>query len=449
MNKVVRAIRIGIPIVAFAVFSLWLLQQPELFSVSTVFAVCSACLFTMTLTTAVSRFIASVAEAEASPMPTSDTSRERLTAWSVLLLFGIAVTLFEFVTVYLLSGSDADFLHSFSNLYYRSDVAHYMGIAKDWYAREGDERLRLVFLPLYPLMVRALTFTEDYFWGAFITSQLFSFLCLIAAYELFRLDMDALSAIACARILFLLPGAAFLRVPMSESLFLFLSLMAVYFARTRRFLPAGLFTALSAFTRSLGILLLGLLFIEMLFVFQDAFRKNGRTALRLLPPYAVCLLVGCCGTLAYLVINWQVSGSPLTFLTYQQENWNQRLGLFFSTAAYQSEYAMLYLRNGDLDSVLSLSIPNLLCSFGALGLLFADRKKMRISYLLWSLAYFAISIGATWLLSAPRYLAMLFPLAISLRRLCKGPSAKWGLEGALLLGQTAYLLMLAADMYVY
>ena len=361
----------------------------------------------------------------------------------------MAVSLFEFVAVYLLSGADLSFWSSFRELYYRSDVAHYMGIAKDWYVQAGDERFRLVFLPLYSLATRALTWNGDYFLGAFITAQLFSLACLPAAYELFRLEGDRRHAMACARLLFLLPGAAFLRTPMSESLFLLLTMLAVYAARRQRFLLAGLLTALSAFTRSLGILLLGLVFVEMLFAFRDAQRRDVRAALRLLPKYAGCLLLSCCGTLAYLIINWQVSGSPFTFLTYQRENWTQQLGWFFNTAAYQTDYALYYYQEGDMEALLSLSLPNLICCFGALGLLCADRKRMRISYLLWALTYFALSVGATWLLSGPRYLAMLFPLAPVLYRTANTPRREVALDAVLLLSQTVYLLMLALDMCVY
>lgn len=449
MNKLVRAIRIGIPALAVAVFCLWLQSRANPLSLGTVFALLSICLFTLALVSALSRLAASAVENQAVLPESADTKRERFSAWAVLLGFGVAVSAFEFVLVYLLSKSSSDFLNSFFDLYYRSDVAHYMGIAKDWYVPEGDERLRLVFLPLYSLAIRLLTWHGNYFQGAFLAAQLFSLLCLPAAYEMFRLDMNHPAAMACARILYLLPGAAFLRVPMSEGLFLFLTLLAVYAARNRRFWLAGFLTALSAFTRSLGVLLLGLLFIEMGFAFVDAWHQDRRSSLPLIPKYAGCLLLGCVGTLLYLVINWQVSGSPFTFLTYQRENWTQELGLFFNTAAYQSEYALSYYRAGDWESVLSLSLPNMICCFAALGLLCADRKRMRVSYLLWALVYYAVSVGATWLLSGPRYLAMLFPLAPALKHFAKKPLHEAILETLLLLGQTVYLLMLALNMFVY
>ncbi len=449
MKKATRTIEIGVIVLAVLVFGLWLYQQETVLSVGTAFALVSLSLFALTLTASLTRFVRIFTKTEPSSFSEPDTMRIRLSAWGLLLVFGLTVTLFQYIAVYLIADPGTTFQRSFRFLYYRSDVAHYMAIARDWYVPEGDERLRLVFLPLYPLAVRAFTLSVDYFWGAFTAAQVFSLLCLPAAYELFRLDTDRRGAMTCARILFLLPGAAFLRVPMSEGLFLLVTLLAVYFARRERFILAGLFTALSAFTRSLGILLLGLLFIEMLLVFLREYKADRSRAFRLLPRCAVGLLLGCCGTLAYLAVSWTVSGSPFTFLTYQRENWNQRLGLFFNTAAYQIEYGLMYLQNGDMKMALSLSLPNLLCGFAVLGLLYADRKRMRLSYLLWSLVYFALSMGATWLLSGPRYLAMVFPLALTLHQPGRRKAAELGLEAALLLSQTAYLLMLALDMSVY
>ena len=449
MNQPVRVIRIVVPVLCCAVFGWWLSKQDSILSLGTLSALLSAGLFALTLTAALSRLAEGRFDGGLPSCSAQDTPRQRLGAWSLLVGFGVAVTLGQYVVVYLLSYPHGDFLHSFHLLYYRSDVAHYMGIARHWYVNAGDERLRLVFLPLYPLAVQLTTWHGDYFTGALMAAQVFSLALLPAAYELFRVDLDRRSAMACALLLFLLPGAAFLRVPMSESLFLFLTLLGVLFARKKRFLLAGLFTALSALTRSLGVLLLGLLFLEMLSSFLDEYRKDKQAALRLVPGYIASLLLGCCGTAFYLFINWQVSGHPLTFLTYQRENWNQQLGFFFNTASYQVEYALMYWNSGDLKSVLSLSLPNLVCSFGTLALLYADRNKMQLSYLLWALVYFAISIGATWLLSGPRYLAMVFPLALAIRRICKTTFSEVLMEIGLLVAQTAYLLMLALDMYVY
>jgi len=448
MTKRPLLIPIGAAVVAGIVFCLWASRRSPLLSVENAAALISLCLFACPCMAALSR-LADPEQESLSPLQAADTKRERWVAWGALIGFGMAVSLLEFGLVYLLARPGKAFFPSFQKLYYRSDVGHYMWISRNGYVAEGPNRLRLVFLPLYPLSIRLFAGSGDLFSGAFLAAQVFSLACLPSAYELFRLDMDRRSAAACARILFLLPGAAFLRVPMSEALFLFLTLNAVYQARKKRYLAASLLASLSAFTRSLGVLLLALLGVEMLLDFLSQYATDKRKAWGMVPRFAGCLAVGLTGTMAYLAINARITGSPFTFLTYQRENWNQRMGLFFNTTAYQMEYAATYRKAGNMESWLSLSLPNLLCCFGTLSLLCFGRKQVRLSYLFWMLVYYALAIGATWLLSAPRYLAMLFPLAICIHRLFKSNRAELFAEAVLFLIQTGYLLMLALDMSVY
>lgn len=69
-----------------------------------------------------------------------------------------------------------------------------------------------------------------------------------------------------------------------------------------------------------------------------------------------------------------------------------------------------------------LWIPNILYLFGALGLVAAAQNKLRASNVAYFLVYYAICMGATWLLSAPRYLTAAYPLALALGALTK---KKW------------------------
>ncbi|MDR1061229.1 MAG: hypothetical protein LBL83_08495 [Clostridiales bacterium] len=50
------------------------------------------------------------------------------------------------------------FFQIFAELWQRSDAPHYLDIAEEWYVNAGEDRVFLVFLPLYPLLVRALSF---------------------------------------------------------------------------------------------------------------------------------------------------------------------------------------------------------------------------------------------------------------------------------------------------
>ena len=61
-----------------------------------------------------------------------------------------------------------------------------------------------------------------------------------------------------------------------------------------------------------------------------------------------------------------------------------------------------------------LWIPNILYLFGSLGIVIAAQNKLRASNVAYFIAYYAVCMGATWLLSAPRYLTAAYPLALAL-----------------------------------
>lgn len=318
-----------------------------------------------------------------------------------------------------------------------TDSRHYLDIARDWYLSEGDrDRLvQLVFLPGYPLLVRLFhLIVPDYTAAGLLCSALCFAGCAPLGYRLLRLDLDHASALRALRYLCLLPGTFFFAMPMSESLFLLLSLACVYAARRDRWLAAGLFGALAAFTRSLGLVLLAPLVLEW---------AMGLRCRRLSRPWSkgLCLLLIPLGFGAYCLINYLVAGDPFRYMEYQRVHWHQNLGLFFSTAAYQTEYAVGTAKSGDLPALLGLWLPNLFCSLGALALMIPAAGKLRPSYTAWFLAYYLIAIGPTWLLSAPRYLLTLLPLPFALALLSR--DRLWDLSLSLLLGDFSLFYLLA------
>ena len=86
-------------------------------------------------------------------------------------------------------------------------------------------------------------------------------------------------------------------------------------------------------------------------------------------------------------------------------------------------------------------MPNLIASFGALILMILAGQKMRGSWMVWFVPYYFIAIGATWLLSAPRYLLVFFPLSEAVSVLTE----KKGVRAIvfLLLGILSFLYFLA------
>ena len=94
-------------------------------------------------------------------------------------------------------------------------------------------------------------------------------------------------------------------------------------------------------------------------------------------------------------------------------HWHQQLGWFFgtmgtlvssATGAFADNTHMLW----------GLWLPNIVYLFASLGIVIAAQNKLRASNVAYFIAYYAVCMGATWLLSGPRYLTAAYPLALAL-----------------------------------
>lgn len=321
------------------------------------------------------------------------------------------------------------------------DSGHYLDIAKDWYLSEGDwDRLvQLVFLPGYPLIIKLFNiFFNNYLYASLVASSL----CFGAAgamfYKLMRIDYDKQVSLRAIKFLCLIPGVFFFAAPMSESLFLLCSISCIYFARKRKWPIACFFGGYAAFTRTLGLVLVVPIIFEFVnylinkeFISKKQIQASNSKIKKsiklrksespmnltfvkakvLINMFSIFLIPA--GFAAYCYINYKVSGDPFKFLYYQKEHWSQEFGWFFNTASYQTEYLFSTAKD-NFSTMLGLWLPNLITAFSSLVIMFLSVKKVRSSYTAYSIAYFAAAIGATWLLSGPRYLGALFVLPAAL-----------------------------------
>lgn len=405
-------------------------------------------------------------------------------------------------------------------LWLKGDAPHYLGIADNWYVTQGDPRFHIVFFPLYPIAVRLFNLVvQNTFAAGLVASLLFTVAACILLYELALLDMDRAAAKRAVKFQLLLPAAFLLAAPMSDALFLLLSVLTMLLTRKKHYTAACLAGGLAAFTRVLGVVLLVPIVVELIGDALRKYKEDGRVFRFLLPRSAALLLVPM-GLAIYLYINYNVTGDAFTFLTYQREHWSQQMGWFFNTAAYQTDYLLKKLAD-DLPAALGLWLPNLVFLIGApLLMLLVQRKtaaaaqimehpavtsvakqpvaadaskqgaislsadapvqdslsqdllpsedngpaaavpvparpaairqpyRLRASYTAYFLAYYFAGMGATWLLSAPRYLTCCFPLAIALASLLH---RRFVLPVYLLLflAQAAYLWAYVAGWPVY
>lgn len=309
-----------------------------------------------------------------------------------------------------------------------TDSGHYLDIARDWYLSEGsvDRLVQLVFLPGYPVIVRLFSaITGDTLAAGLIVSALCFAGANVMLYKLVRLDADHDTAFRAVKFLSLSPAVFFFVAPMSESLFLFCTLSCIYLVRRGKMLPGCLLGTYAAFTRSLGVILLVPVFFELV---QRRARFRDYLTVLLIP----------LGFAAYCLINYLVAGDAFKFMDYQHEHWNQQLGWFFNTAAYQTENAV-YSFSQNKPNFFGLWLPNILAQLISLALMLFAVKKLRSSYTAYFLAYFIVAMGATWLLSAPRYITALFTVPIALAAVTQNRRADICITALTCLSGFAYL----------
>lgn len=134
----------------------------------------------------------------------------------------------------------------------RWDSIHYLAIAGHGYAAASNT----AFFPLYPLLVRTLGYAvgPQVAAGILISSVSLA-VALALLHRLTELELGRRAADSTVMLLALSPLAFFFTAVYTESLFLALSVGAVYAGRRERWAVAGALAGLAAVTRVTGVLL--------------------------------------------------------------------------------------------------------------------------------------------------------------------------------------------------
>ena len=149
----------------------------------------------------------------------------------------------------------------------RWDSAYYLSIADHGYWFGLGQQSSVAFFPLYPLLISLLDPLVDPLVAGVLLSQI---LLLGALMLLYRLtDFEFNDSATAGRTVFYIaafPTAFFFSAVYTESLFLFLSVGAMYFARKRLWAWAALFGLLCSAARIVGVIMWGVVGLEWLAV---------------------------------------------------------------------------------------------------------------------------------------------------------------------------------------
>jgi hypothetical protein len=343
--------------------------------------------------------------------------------WSLIVLV-VAIKLlflcFGAWTFIILNDQRTGSFRDILGLWNQWDGTHYLDIARDGYQSSGDSPLLLVFYPLYPILIHLTAFAvRDLLYSAFLVSAAASLMLAVLMRRLVLLDFPAPAAWNAVWFLFIFPTSYFLHVDYTESLLLLLVIGAFLAARNRDWPVAGALGMLASLTHSNGILLLPALSLEAIVSMWRARQWQFRTLwLGFIP----------LGLLGYLWINYRVTGHPLDFLHSESGHWAQSLvppwrGLG-GTIGVMMNYGP---RNEQMIGVQVLFFMLL-----ALAACIYSLIRLPLSYSAWSIANWLLFACASWDLSGPRYILVIFPIFIMLAdlaryRLCSRLITLWSL----------------------
>ena len=295
-------------------------------------------------------------------------------------------------------------MYQFAKPLASQDSYHYIYLAQYWYDSnpEHDQYNFIVFFPLYPILVRLITFNFSYInLSALIVSNVSSAIALLYLFKLTKLDFN--DGVAQKAILFLsiFPTAYFLSVPYTEGLFLALIIVSLYYARQGKWPLSGVLGFLAALTRLGGLLMMPVLIVE--YLHQKSWKPKKIANLNLL---WICLALA--GFLIYLNINYQVTGDAFKFVTIERVHWFSTLdpikGL---TGAYNFALTWAYP-----DNILFGVAPIAFATFGLAMVIFGVYRRFRPSYLVCMLLSWMLAVGYSFWISPPRYILGMFPMFI-------------------------------------
>jgi hypothetical protein len=295
-------------------------------------------------------------------------------------------------------------MYEFAKPLAAQDSYHYLYIAQHWYDSNpiDDQYNFIVFFPLYPILIKLITFDFSYVnLSALIVSNVSSVIALFYLFKLAKLDFD--DGVAQKAVLFLsiFPTAYFMSVPYTEGLFLGLTIACLYYARLGKWPIAGFLGFLAALTRLGGLLMLPVLLVESLH--QKGWKPRNIVNVNL---FWICLAIA--GFLIYLGINYRVTGDAFMFVTIERVHWYSTLNPLsgFTNAISYAQHAVYP------NSLLLGFAPLAFAVFGLAMTILGVIRRLRPSYLVCMLLSWMLAIAYSFWISPPRYVMAMFPMFI-------------------------------------
>lgn len=281
------------------------------------------------------------------------------------------------------------------------DAPHYLDIAANGYASSGEAANKIVFYPLFPYLIKILGFVfRSHSFTALIISYASFGIAAAYLYKLMRIDYSEEKTLDALLFMFIAPYGMFFISIHTESLFLMLSIMCIYYSRKENWLAAAITGFFAALSKSQGMLLVVPVAYEAILVCVKNKKFDKKVLWSLLIPM---------GFAVYLLVNKAVQGDWFAFVGYQAA------APWYNTAKWVSDSLMTSYNVGVDNFALSTIIywPQIVFFFIAVAFVFTGLyKKVRTSYLAFLGIYTLVTYFHGWMLSGSRYITACFVIYV-------------------------------------
>lgn len=304
----------------------------------------------------------------------------------------------------------SDFLEAWK----RWDSAHYLNIADNGYrgAIENGEHIFLVFYPLYPWLIKILSFVfkDMRLCGVIISTVCFG-IGSVYFVKCVERELGEKVAVNSFIALSLFPFGFFMGSIATESLFYMVCMIFFYKLRNHRYGEVAFWGFLACLTKVQGLLLAFAVLVELFY------SENGISLLinhewknfwrRVLKPGLLAANM-LWGFGVYLLINYTVEGDPFRFMYYQKYHWNNGFSPIWATVHYVFDNA---LETWFTSTGMALWVPEAILFFVYIwGIYYLYKQKVRPTYQIYLIVFFLLTYSSSWLISAGRYTLCAYPL---------------------------------------
>lgn len=278
------------------------------------------------------------------------------------------------------------------------DGEHYL-----WIAKFGYRQFEYAFFPLFPVVIK---YVSNIFGDVLLSGLVISNLSLLALlfilYKLFLLDFKE-KIVFKGLILFLaFPAAFFLSSVYTESFFLCLVAGSIFAARKKQFYLAAILAMAASATRLVGIFLLPSLLVIW---FREGKDKKDLFPLFLIP----------FGLIGVMIFDWFKTGDLLNFVHVQPQFGANRSGselILLPQVVYR--YLKIFFNVNPFSHIFFISFQEFLLTISAIFIWLKVVRRLKIEYLIFSLAVIITPTLTGTFSSMPRYILAAFPLFFGL-----------------------------------